>query len=253
MAEVTTTPTPPAPVAPVAPVAPTNSVIDSKGSKNPSIGTQVHLPFSEIHDDTVILKNGGLRAVLRTTSINFNLKSEQEQNALSFGYQSFLNSLEFPIQIVIKSRKLDVDKYIDSLKAKVIHQTNPLLQKQTYEYIDFVSRLVEYADIMEKDFLVVVPYDPPRAQSVSFLEKIKEMLTGKESQSDLKKKHEEFEALSKGLSQRVLTIQSGLENLGLKVNQLTTQELIELFYNTYNPAVSRNEKIQESGKYSLET
>ncbi len=248
-AETTAAPVPPTPVAPT--VAST-SVIDSKGSKNPSIGTQVYLPFSEIHDDTVILKNGGLRAVLRTTSINFNLKSEQEQNALTFGYQSFLNSLEFPVQIVIKSRKLDVDKYIDSLKGKVIHQTNPLLQKQTYEYIDFISRLVEYADIMEKDFLVVVPYDPPRAQSVSFLEKIKEMLTGKESQGDLKRKHEEFEALSKGLSQRVLTIQSGLENLGLKVNQLTTQELIELFYNTYNPVVARNEKIQDTKEYNLE-
>lgn len=252
MADETTTPVTTATPATPTPAAPTTSVVDSKGSKNPSIGTQVYLPFSEIHDDTVILKNGGLRAVLRTTSINFNLKSEQEQNALTFGYQSFLNSLEFPVQIVIKSRKLDVDKYIDGLKGKVIHQSNPLLQKQTYEYIDFVSRLVEYADIMEKDFLVVVPYDPPRAQSVSFLEKIKDMLTGKETQADLKRKHEEFETLSKGLSQRILTIQSGLENLGLKVNQLTTQELIELFYNTYNPVVARNEKIQEPSKYNLE-
>ena len=230
---------------------PKSTVIDSKSSKTPLIGTQIYLPFSEIHDDTVILKNGGIRAILRTTSINFNLKSEEEQNALSYGYQSFLNSLEFPVQIVIRSRKLDVDKYIDNLKAKVTSQTNPLLQKQTYEYIDFVSRLVEYADIMEKDFLVVVPYDPPRAQTIHFIEKMLQMIKGKDTYSEVKRRHDEFETLRKGLAQRVLTIQSGLENLGLKIHQLTTQELIELFYNTYNPVVSRNEKMKETKEYNM--
>ncbi len=230
---------------------PKSTVIDSKSSKTPLIGTQIYLPFSEIHDDTVILKNGGIRAILRTTSINFNLKSEEEQNALSYGYQSFLNSLEFPVQIVIRSRKLDVDKYIDNLKAKVTTQTNPLLQKQTYEYIDFVSRLVEYADIMEKDFLDVVPYDPPRAQTIHFIEKMLQMIKGKDTYSEVKRRHDEFETLRKGLAQRVLTIQSGLENLGLKIHQLTTQELIELFYNTYNPVVSRNEKMKETKEYNM--
>lgn len=229
-----------------------NSVIDSKGSKSPQMGTQIYLPFSEIHDDTVILKNGGIRAVLRTTSINFNLKSEEEQNALTYGYQSFLNSLEFPLQIIIRSRKLDVDKYIDNLKAKVTEQTNPLLQKQTYEYIDFVSRLVEYADIMEKDFLVIVPFDPPRAQAVNFIEKMLQMIRGKDTYSEVKRRHDEFENLHKGLSQRILTIQTGLENLGLKVHQLNTQELIELFYSTYNPVVGRNEKIKSTKDYNLE-
>ncbi len=228
-----------------------NTVVDSKGAKTPGMGTQIYLPFSEIHDDTLILKNGGIRAVLRTTSINFNLKSEEEQNALSFGYQAFLNSLEFPIQIVVKSRKLDVDKYIDSLKVKAKDQGNPLLQKQTYEYIDFVSRLVEYADIMSKDFLVVVPYDPPRAQTISFVEKMMQMIRGKDSYSEVKQRHDEFESLHKGLAQRILTIQGGLENLGLKVHQLTTQELIELFYNTYNPVVSRNEKLKDAKEYNM--
>lgn len=228
-----------------------STVIDSKSSKTPLIGTQIYLPFSELHDDTVILKNGGIRAILRTTSINFNLKSEEEQNALTYGYQSFLNSLEFPVQIVIRSRKLDVDKYIDNLKSKVSQQTNPLLQKQTYEYIDFISRLVEYADIMEKDFLVVIPYDPPRAQSIHFIEKMLQMIQGKDTYAEVKRRHDEFETLRKGLAQRVLTIQSGLENLGLKTHQLTTQELIELFYNTYNPVVSRNEKMKEVKEYNM--
>lgn len=251
--EATSTPTAAPANQPASTVAPPKStVIDSKSAKTPTIGTQIYIPFTEIHDDTLILKNGGIRAVLRTTSINFNLKSEEEQNALSYGYQSFLNSLEFPIQIVIRSRKLDVDKYIDSLKVKVKDQTNPLLQKQTYEYIDFVSRLVEYADIMEKDFLVVVPFDPPRAQSTNFMTKMLEMIRGKDTYAEVKSRHNEFDNLHKGLSQRVLTIASGLENLGLKTNQLTTQELIELFYSTYNPVIGRNEKIKDTKEYNLE-
>lgn len=238
-------------------MATTGTIIDSKGRKNPGIGTQIFLPLSEIHDDTVILKNGGIRAILRTTSLNFNLKSEQEQNALTAGYQSFLNSLEFPIQIVVRSRKLDVDAYIETLKAKVPEQKNPLLQKQTTEYIDFVSRLVEYADIMEKDFLVVVPFDPLRAQSGGLMEKffkIKflDLFRGKDSYGSVKQRREEFENLKKGLSQRINTIQTGLENLGLKVHQLTTQELIELLYNTYNPVTSRNEKVQDVQAHHLE-
>jgi type IV secretory pathway VirB4 component len=233
------------------------TVIDAKGKKNPGIGTQVYLPVSEIHDDTLVLKNGGVRAILRTTSLNFNLKSEQEQNALTAGYQSFLNSLEFPIQVVIRSRKLDIDKYIESLKAKVPQQKNPLLQNQTTQYIDFVSRLVEYADIMEKDFLVVVPFDPLRAQGGGIMEKffgIKflDLFRGKDSTGAIKQRREEFENLKKGLSQRVNIIQTGLENLGLKAHQLTTQELIELMYNSYNPVTSRNEKLGNVEKHNLE-
>lgn len=226
-----------------------NSVTDSKTKKSPSLGTQIYLPFAEIHDDTVILKNGGLRAILKTTSINYNLKSEMEQNALIVGYQSFLNSLEFPIQINIRSRKLDVDNYLDKLRELAKKQTNPLLQKQTYDYTDFIGKLVEYADIMEKEFYVVVPFDPPRAQSVNFIEKILQMFKGKDTYSEVKRRREEFEELRKGLTQRVTGIQSGLEGLGLKTEQLNTQQLIELFYNTYNPVVSRGEKLRDIKEY----
>lgn len=234
-----------------------NTVIDSKGKKSPSMGTQIFLPFSEIHDDTVILKNGGVRAILRTTSLNFNLKSEEEQNALTFGYQSFINSLEFPIQIVVRSRKMDIDKYVEGLQAKQKLQTNPLLQKQTSEYIDFIGKLVEYADIMEKDFLVVIPFDPPRAQSggifdTLFKVKFMDLFRGKDMYGQIKSQRDEFETLKKGLAQRVNTIQAGLENLGLKVHQLTTQELVGLFYGTYNPIVGRNEKLKDTKEYKME-
>lgn len=234
-----------------------NTVIDSKGKKSPTIGTQIYLPFSEIHDDTVVLKNGGLRTILRTTSLNFNLKSEEEQNALTFGYQQFVNSLEFPLQIVVRSRKMDVDKYIDTLKGKIKDQTNPLLQKQTNEYVEFISKLVEYADIMEKDFLVVVPFDPPRAQSGGFFDslmniKFMDLFRGKDTYGAVKQQREEFDTLKKGLSQRVNTIQSSLENLGLKVQELKTQEIIELLYATYNPVAGRNEKLKKTEEYQVE-
>lgn len=241
---------------PAAPIT-KSTVIDSKGKKSPSMGTQIFLPFSEIHDDTVILKNGGVRAILRTTSLNFNLKSEEEQNALTFGYQSFINSLEFPIQIVVRSRKMDIDKYVEGLQAKQKLQTNPLLQKQTNEYIDFIGKLVEYADIMEKDFLVVIPFDPPRAQSggifdTLFKVKFMDLFRGKDMYGQIKSQRDEFENLKKGLAQRVNTIQAGLENLGLKVHQLTTQELVGLFYTTYNPTVGRNEKLKDTKEYKME-
>lgn len=241
----------------MAETTPKSTVIDSKGKKNSAVGTQIFLPFSEMHDDTVILKNGGIRAILRTTSLNFNLKSEEEQNALTFGYQSFLNSLEFPIQIVVRSRKMDIDKYVEGLQEKQKLQTNPLLQKQTNEYVDFIGKLVEYADIMEKDFLVVIPFDPPRAQSGGILDtlfsiKFMDLFRGKDMYGQVKSQREEFENLKKGLSQRVNTIQAGLENLGLKVHQLTTQELVELFYATYNPVVGRNEKLKETKEYKME-
>lgn len=221
-----------------------NSVQEGKKKSQPALGTQRFLKIAEIRDNLVVLKNGGLRAILRTSSINFNLKSEEEQNAIIISYQSFLNSLEFPIQILIRSKKLDVDNYIEKIKKIGEKQTNPLLQHQTTEYADYIQKLVEYADIMEKDFLVVVPYDPARAVGVNFLQKFLQNLSPQDSLSEIKKRHAEFEHLAKGINQRTSTVKAGLENCGLKTEQLDTKELIELFYNIYNPEVSRNEKIK---------
>src|SRR3989338_8598088 len=95
---------------------------------SPSLSTQLFLDIAEIKDNVVVLKNGGIRAILQTTSINFNLKSEEEQNAIIYGYQSFLNSLEFPIQIVVRSRKLDLERYLVKLESQTKNLTNILLQ-----------------------------------------------------------------------------------------------------------------------------
>lgn len=215
-----------------------------KSAKKSMASTQMYLKIAEIRDDTLVLKNGGIRAVLRVSSINFNLKSEEEQNAIIYSYQNFLNSIEFPIQVVIKSKKLDIDNYIDQLTDLGEKQTNTLLQRQTYEYMDYIQRLVEYADIMQKEFYVVVPYDPFRSTKPNFLQRFFQDMSPKDSFAELKRRHNEFIQLKKGLNQRINVVKSGLENTGLTVDQLNTQKLIELFYETYNPLSSRNQKIE---------
>lgn len=219
-----------------------------KNRENQMNSTQAHIRIAEIRENVVVLKNGGMRAVLKTSSINFNLKSEQEQNSIVYAYQSFLNSLEFPIQILIRSKKLDIDDYIDGVKKIGEKQQNKLLQEQTMEYAQYIKRLVEYADIMEKEFYVVVPFDPGRIQSGESTKKFFsffERLAPKDSYADIKQRRSEFNNLKKGLLQRVNVIQAGLENCGLKVDQMDTTSLIELYYESYNPMTSRSQKLKD--------
>jgi len=219
---------------------------------SPSLSTQLYLDIAEIKDNVVVLKNGGLRAILQTSSINFNLKSEEEQNSIIYGYQSFLNSLEFPVQIVVQSRKLDVDKYIETVREIGDKHTNVLLKEQTNEYCDYILKLVEYADIMEKKFYVVVPFDPYRSQKQSTLSKFMSTISSSDSVDDIKRRHKEFETLNKGLTQRVNSAIAGLEGCNLRVAQLSTSQIIELFYQIYNPVTSHNEKIDDLSKMDVQ-
>lgn len=224
-----------------------------KGNKKDKrLSTQLYLKVAEVRDDVAVLKNGGLRAVLKTSSINLNLKSEQEQNAVIYSYQNFLNSLEFPIQIVIRSKKLDLEQYIEKLKKMGVKQINPLLQKQTFEYIEYVSRLVEYADIMEKQFYVVIPQDPIGEERRSFLKSFLESIFPGDDIGKIKKRHAQFAELKKRIDQRVNTVRAGLESCGLRVDPLTTQELIELYYETYNPMTSRSQRFETNQELALE-
>lgn len=227
-----------------------NSVKGGKKDKKES--TQMHLKIAEIHDDTVILKNGGLRAVLKSSSINLNLKSEEEQNAVIYSYQNFLNTLEFPIQIVVRSKRLDLEHYIEKLKKIGVKQSNPLLQKQTFEYVEYISRLVEYADIMEKQFYIVIPQDPFGQERRGFLKSFMESIFPQDTVSKIQQRQKQFEELKKRLSQRVNTVRAGLEGCGLRVQELNTEELIELFYETYNPLTSRSQKVEEGEKLAIE-
>lgn len=221
-----------------------SKVKEAKNIANAS--TQRHLRISEITNDTVILKNGGVRSVLEVSAVNFNLKSEAEQNAIISSYQSFLNTLEHPVQIVVQSRKLELDNYLNKLKSKADAQENQLLQQQTLEYIEYIKRLLEYADIMEKKFYVVVPYESLVKKKSSLLGKFLDRMKGKESYSDYVYKKKNFNRLKKGLDSRVNTIEAGLENCGLKVKRLETMELVDLYYSSYNPEVSRNEDVNDN-------
>jgi len=230
---------------------PQSTVRQKKGA--PAASTQLFLNIGEIKDNVVVLKNGGLRAILQTSSVNFNLKSEEEQNSIIYAYQSFLNTLDFPIQIVIQSRKLDIDKYIENVKEAASRHESPLLKQQTLEYAEYIQKLVEYADIMEKDFYVIVPYDPYRAQKMNPLEKFMQSISSADSLDNIKRRHREFDDLNKHLGERVNSVKTGLEACNLRVAQLTTPQLIELFYRIYNPETARNQKIDDLSKMDIET
>ena len=163
-----------------------------------------------------------------------------------------MNSLEFPIQIVVHSRKLDVDKYIDNVRIIGEAHENDLLRQQTLEYCDYIKKLVEYADIMEKKFYVVIPMDPYRSQNKNVFTKFMESISSADSVDSIKRRHKEFEELNKGLAQRINTVKGGLEACNLKVAQLTTPQLVELFYQTYNPGTARNQKLEDLSKIDVD-
>lgn len=227
-----------------------NSIFGKKKSVKNS--TQLYLKIAEIHDDVAILKNGGLRAVLKTSSINLNLKSEDEQNAVIYSYQNFLNALEFPVQIIIRSKKLDLDHYIEKLKKMGVAQSNPLLQQQTFEYIEYISRLIDYANIMEKEFYVVIPQDPFGQEKKGFFQSFLDNMRPEDTVTKINQRKRQFEQLNKKLTQRVNTTIAGLEGCNLRVKRLDTQELIELFYESYNPMTSRNQKFGSEDQLAIE-
>lgn len=202
--------------------------------KRKPVSTQKYLPLKEIRDGVVILKSGGYRTVLMVNAINFNLKSKDEQEALLNNYKSFLNGLSFPIQILVQSRTLDLDDYLKTLDNAVAEQTNDLMKAQTQDYASFIRELIGVANIMSKTFYVVIPYNPAII-SGGFLSG----LFGKKTPTKGKK----FDQINKEIIERTRIIASGLSSLGLSAVQLNTQELIELFYFTYNPDTARRQKL----------
>ncbi len=196
----------------------------------PTASTQAYLDIAEIKEGTIVMKDGSLRAVLVVSSVNFSLKSADEQNALIATYQNFLNALEFSIQILMQSRKLDIHSYLDKLRAVMQQQTNELLRMQTQEYIEYIGKLIEFASIMNKTFYIIVPLTTA-AVKTGVMSKI----TGLFSPSKQISGHAiEFERGREELSKRVNQVASGLGSMGLKSLVLSTEELVELMYNSYN-------------------
>lgn len=198
---------------------------------------QEFVDISEIKDGVAVLKNGTLRAVLMVSSINFDLKSTEEQEAIVANYQNFLNSLDFPVQIVVSSRKLDINPYIAMLDEKEKEQPNELLRFQIVEYRNFVKQMVDASEIMTKSFFIVIPFALTEGRKESFIDRIRTALNPK--QAILEKKME-FENYKNQLWQRVDHIMAGLGGTGIRMAPLLTEELIELYYNAYNPGVTEN-------------
>jgi len=196
---------------------------------------QNFLGFSEIKDGVIILKNRGLRGVLLVSSINFDLKSEEEQKAITYQFQSFLNSLDFSTQIIIHSRKLNITGYFDKLKDLESRQENELLKVQTNEYRKFIENLVKEGTIMRKEFFVVVPFTITEAIGVTG-GIFKGALTKKNDFFGLGK--ENFKRCKDQLWQRMEFVAIGLRRCGLTAVPLTTPELIELFWSLYHPKES---------------
>lgn len=227
-------------------------IIMAKTKKKKKSGipsTQAHLHISEIKDGVVVLKDGTLRVVLMTSSINFALKSEDEQNALISAYVSFLNSIDFPLQIIIQSRKLQIQPYIDQLSSLEKEQANELLRIQIADYKAFIQEYVEIGDIMTKKFYIIVTYDPLSNKKKSFFARFKEVLRPVIS---VRLKEEVFNRRKKDLDLRVANVASGLRSMSLNAVQLDTQALIELYYSTYNPDIAFTEPVGDVGKLQIE-
>ena len=216
-------------------------------AKKPS--TQSHLPIAEIKEGVVILKDGTLRSVLLTSSINFALKSEDEQNSLIASYVSFLNSIDFPIQIVVQSRQLQIKPYLKKLMKLEKKQANELLRIQIADYRSFVEELVDMGQIMTKRFYVVVPFDPLSNRKKSFWSRFKEVI---KPVLTMRLKEERFKKRKEDLDMRLRQVEAGLQSMGLEVVQLDTQALIELYYSSYNPDIALSEQLAETDKLQVE-
>ena len=187
--------------------------------------TQKFVPIKEVRDNVVVLDDNSLRSVILATSTNFALKSNDEQRGIIMQFQSFLNSLDFSVQFFIQSRKLDIRPYIRLLEEQFKKQTNDLLKIQTIEYIQFITEFTENADIMNKDFFVVVPYTPAMTLGRGGL------FGGSKASVD----QDSFMSARQQLEQRVGVVESGLARCGIRTKELETEELLEVFHTLFNP------------------
>jgi hypothetical protein len=196
--------------------------------------TQEFVPIKEIRDGIIILKDGTMRAILAVSSVNLALKSADEQRAVIMQFQNFLNSLDFPVQICVQSRRYDVRPYLLMLEDRKKEQLEPLLKIQTAEYIDFIKYITDKVNIMTKNFFVVVPYngDVEITTSSSFLNTI---LGTKKATSKKTSEEVSFDEHRNQLDQRIGVVAQGLQNCGIRVSQLTEDMVVELFYKTMNP------------------
>lgn len=192
--------------------------------------TQEFVPIDDVRDGVVILKDGGMRGILMASSINFSLKSNDERQAILLQFQDFLNSLDFEVQIIIQSRRLDIRPYVALLDQRYKEQTNDLMKIQIEQYISFIKSFTESTNIMTKNFFIIVPYDSALISSkksgLAFFG------AGKQTKEE---SEEDFEEKKNQLEQRMGVVEQGLVRCGVRVAKLGTDEVVELFYKIFNP------------------
>jgi len=200
-----------------------------------SSATQQFVPVKEIRNGTIILKDGGYRGVLICSSINFGLKSADEQHAITLGFQNFLNTLDFSIQIVINSRRMDLRPYLALLAEKLPEQKGELMKIQLHEYIEFVRSFADQTNIMTKSFYIIVPYAPrvSAAATVGFLRRDSSATKNAAAETS-------FEEARVQLEQRLALVAGGLAGTGVRAVPLGTEEVIELLYRSFNPGELEN-------------
>ncbi len=194
--------------------------------------TQEFVPIKEVRDGITILRDGSLRQIVLATSTNLFLKSSDEQRATIYQFQSFLNTLDFPTQIVVQSRRLDIRPYLLVLENRMGLQSEPLLKLQTREYIEFVRNFTEQVAIMTKSFFVVVPYTEVSLHTDSGV--LGKLFGRKKSEMKIAEALD-FEEQRSQLEQRVSVVQEGLARSGIKSAPLGTEEVVEVFYKVFNP------------------
>ncbi len=209
---------------------------------------QRHLNIADIKEGVITLKDGSLRAVLMVSSINFALKSIEEQDAIIHQYQAFLNSLDFSVQIIVSSRALNIDNYLQELETKEKEQTNELLRIQIAEYLQFIKGLVQMASIVSKTFYIVVPFALSEEKGKGIFAKLK---AGLKSKTKITYKDEDFKRYKDQLFQRVDHIIESLRGVGIRMTPLNTQELIELYYSLYNPGISEKRGLAEINELDI--
>jgi len=194
-----------------------------------SKATQDFVPIKEIRDGIVVLKDGSMRAVVLVSSINFALKSPDEQQAIIMQFQNFLNGLDFSIQISIQSRKLDIRPYIALLEGRYKNETGDLMKIQIKEYVEFIKSFVAETSIMTKNFFVVIPFSPSKTGSAS------SSILNQFSNKNKPATSNNFDENRTQLEQRIGTVSQGLADCGIRTIQLGTEEIVELFYKIFNP------------------
>ena len=239
------------------PMQPSNgvpaSVTDAKAPpaapSNPNT-TQNTLLFSELRDNMVVMNDGSFRAVVACKSINFDLMSSKEREGIEYSYQNFLNSLYFPVQILIRSQRIDMGPYLERLTNIRRDQENMLLNILTDDYIDFIDTLSQEANIMDKSFYVIIPFWPHG--DINTVKRSSKGLFGTifggtPKQRAIVVDHAQYEKAKDEIKNHVDSVMSGLFQLGVKCTQLNTKELGELFYNFYNPDTAVREPLGNFG------